>query len=377
MRKLAALIFCVLAPAAAFAQNQSLKGQPIEITSTGGTEYRDNVATAKDNVAIHVGDTDIYGDVGEYNAATHMVRISGNVRIYRGTELYIGETGTYNTETQEITASKLRSLEFPYFLGGEDVNRTTTEDDETLTLVKKGYFTTHDAFNPDFRLKATTVRVYENDRIVFRNVVFYVGRVPIFYWPYLYQSLDDAFSFIISPAYTSSWGPSLLSRVSFPIGKNIKAIARLDYRLRRGVALGLQADTRYGPNRSSWARLNTYFIEDQNPTINRTSIPRGVLPTTRYRLSLDNRTEFGHDIVGDVHITKLSDRFILEDFFQNEFRVVPEPDNIAMLRKWSPAYSLTAFTRFQMNDFFQTTERLPEVALDIKRQPVFGSQLFY
>ena len=382
MRKLAALFFCLVTPAA-FAQtaeNESLKGQPVEITSTGGTEYRDNIATAKENVAIHVGNTDIYGDEGEYNAETHIVRISGNVRIYRGAELYVGESGTYNTETQEITASKLRSLEAPYFLGGEQINRTSNDDDngdETLTLVQKGYFTTHDAFNPDFRLKANTVRVYENDRIIFRNVVFYVGKVPIFYWPYLYQSLDDAFSFIISPAYTSSWGPSILSRVSFPIGKRIKAVARLDYRLRRGVAVGLQADTKYGKNNTSWAKLHTYFIEDQNPTINRTTVPRGAIPTTRYRVSLDNRTEFGHDITGDVHLTKLSDPFVLEDFFQNEFRVVPVPDNVVTLRKWHPNYSLTAFTRVQMNNFFDTTERLPEVALDIKRQPVFGSAIFY
>ncbi len=30
-----------------------------------------------------------------------------------------------------------------------------------------------------------------------------------------------------------------------------------------------------------------------------------------------------------------------------------------------------------MNDFYETTERLPEVALDITRQPVFGSPIFY
>ncbi|MDQ6626802.1 MAG: hypothetical protein M3Y69_11805 [Verrucomicrobiota bacterium] len=382
MRTLVFLIFCLLTPVVAFAQtaqNASLKGQPIEITSTGGTEYRDSIATAKENVAIHIGDADIYGDYGEYNATTHVVRVTGNVRIYRGAELYVGESGTYNTETQEITASNLRSLEFPYFLSGETVNRTTDEkrDDETLTLVQKGYFTTHDALNPDFRLTASTVRIYENDYIVFKNMVFYVGKIPIFYFPYLYQSLDDAFSFLVSPAYTSAWGPSLLNRLSFPIGKRIKAVARLDYRLRRGVAAGLSATTKYGTNKSSWAKLGTYFLDDQNPEINRTTLPRGAVPTFRYRLSLDNRTDFGHDITGDVQLTRLSDAYVLQDFFQNEFRLTPDPDNLVTLRKWSPNYSLTAFTRFQMNNFSDVTERLPEVALDIKRQPIFGSGVFY
>lgn len=50
MRKLAALFFCLVTPAALaqMAQDQSLKGQPVEITWTCGTEYRDNIATAKE-----------------------------------------------------------------------------------------------------------------------------------------------------------------------------------------------------------------------------------------------------------------------------------------------------------------------------------------
>jgi hypothetical protein len=35
---------------------------PIEITSTGQTTYENGLATARDNVAIHIGNTDIYAD---------------------------------------------------------------------------------------------------------------------------------------------------------------------------------------------------------------------------------------------------------------------------------------------------------------------------
>ncbi len=43
----------------------------------------------------------------------------------------------------------------------------------------------------------------------------------------------------------------------------------------------------------------------------------------------------------------------------------------------NPLYTLTAYSRFQLNDFYEVTERLPEIALDIKRQPVFDSPVFY
>lgn len=376
MRKLLVFLTTAFLSHSAFAQtaeNSSLKGQPIEITSTGGTHYENGVATARDNVAIRSGDTDIYADYARYDNTTKTVYVEGNVRIYRGAELYVGESGSYNTETREIEASMLRTIDYPYLLGGERI-RTIGEN---ASLVQKGSFTTHDSENPDFQLRATTIRVYENDRAIMKNVTLYIGRVPIFYWPYVYQSLDDAFSFVISPAYMSSWGPSLLGRVTFPIMENWKGSVRLDYRGRRGVAGGFESEIRYGKNRTSFAKLRTYFLRDENPFVNRTSLPRGSIPQERYRLSLEDRTNFTKDISGFTTLTKLSDDLVLQDFFQAEFRVNPRPDNIVAVNRYHPRYVISAHGRLQINDFHEVTERLPEIALDITRQPVFGTGIMY
>ncbi|MDQ3626084.1 MAG: hypothetical protein M3372_03010, partial [Verrucomicrobiota bacterium] len=99
MRKLVFLILALVAPMARAqtTENPSVKGQPIEITASGGTTYEGGIARARDNVRITIGDTDIYADAAEYNAETKVVRMQGNVRIYRGAELYVGESGSYNT----------------------------------------------------------------------------------------------------------------------------------------------------------------------------------------------------------------------------------------------------------------------------------------
>ncbi|MEP6955660.1 MAG: hypothetical protein ABI883_02455, partial [Chthoniobacterales bacterium] len=373
MRRLATLIFALVAAVAhaQTAENNSLKGQPLEITSTGGTTYEDGVAVATDNVALHIGDVDIYADSARYDTNTKVVDLNGNVRIYRGISLYVGDHGTYNTETKEINADNLRTLNYPFFVSGQRISTIS----ENAKLVQKGSFTTHDSDHPDFQIRATTVRIYEGDRVILKNATFYVGRVPIFYFPYIYQSLDDANSFVISPAYMSSWGPSLLGRVTFPINDRIKGALRLDYRVRRGVAIGFQPEIKYG--KDSFAKIRTYFANDENPTINRTSLPRGAIPTERYRLGIENRTNFGKGFAGFVTGEKLSDAFLLQDFFQAEFRVNPTPDNVAALNFYNPNYSATAFARVQLNSFFETTERLPEIAIDLKRQPVFNTGLFY
>jgi hypothetical protein len=139
--------------------------------------------------------------------------------------------------------------------------------------------------------------------------------------------------------------------------------------------VGFDSVIDYGED--SQARLKTYYIQDQNPLVNETAEPRKDVPTGRYRVSLEDRTNFTDDIYGIANLTKLSDPFVMQDFYQGEFRIDPVPDNVLAVTKTDPFYTLTAVERFQANEFFATTERQPEVALDIKRHGLFGGPIFY
>ena len=370
----------VLLVAALFASAGLIRGEiktpqnvPIEITSTGETTYENGLATARDNVAIHIGNTDIYADYAQYNSTTHDVELRGHVRIYRDTSLYIAESGVYNTETKKIRAINGRTASQPYFLSGANVGSI----EENGYLIQNGTFTTDDSAKPDFHLHARKIRVYEKDRVIFQYVTAYIGKVPVFWWPYLYQSLSDTFSFTVSPAYTSTWGPSLLTQVTFPITDNIKGRARFDYFGRRGPAIGFDPVIDYGKDEDSQARIKSFYIQDQNPELNQTNIPRQDVPTGRYRLSLEDRTNFTDEIYGLANLTKLSDPYVMQDFYPGEFRVDPVPDNVVAVAKTDPFFTITGIARFQANEFFTTTERLPEVVLDVKRHALFGGPIFY
>ncbi|PYI95979.1 MAG: hypothetical protein DME98_14220 [Verrucomicrobia bacterium] len=374
MRTLVLLLAAVFASAGLVSgEIKTPQNVPIEITSTGETTYENGLATARDNVAIHLGNTDIYADYAQYNSATHDVELRGHVRIYRDTSLYTAESGVYNTETKRIRTVNGRTESQPYFLSGANVNSIS----ENGYLVREGTFTTQDSAKPDFHLHARKIRIYEKDRVIFQYVTAYVGKVPIFWWPYLYQSLSDTFSFTISPAYTSNWGPSLLTQVTFPITDNIKGRVRLDYFGRRGPAIGFDPIIDYGKDENSQARIKSFYIQDQDPNLNQTSIPRQGVPTGRYRFSLEDRTNFTDSIYGIANLTKLSDPYVMEDFYPGDFRVDPVPDNVVALTKTDPFFTITGITRFQANEFFTTTERLPEVVLDIKRHALFGGPIFY
>src|SRR5437773_713605 len=233
----------------------------------------------------------------------------------RDTSLYTAESGVYNTETKRIRTVNGRTESQPYFLSGANVNSIS----ENGYLVREGTFTRQDSAKPDFHLHARKIRIYEKDRVIFQYVTAYVGKVPIFWWPYLYQSLSDTFSFTISPAYTSNWGPSLLTQVTFPITDNIKGRVRLDYFGRRGPAIGFDPIIDYGKDENSQARIKSFYIQDQDPNLNETSIPRQGVPTVRYRLSLEDRTHFTNHIYAIGTPTNLNHLHVMDDFNPGEF----------------------------------------------------------
>src|SRR5437588_9191644 len=105
--------------------NSTSQHEPVEITSTGETTYENRVATARDNVAIHIDDTDIYGDFAQYNSRTHEVSVEGHVRIYRDVNVYVAERGVYNIDTKQIRTSNVRTDYHPYFLTGQNVTETS------------------------------------------------------------------------------------------------------------------------------------------------------------------------------------------------------------------------------------------------------------
>src|SRR5439155_16648200 len=142
MRSLVLLLAGLFASAGLiYGEVKTPENAPIEITSTGQTTYENGLATARDNVAIHIGNTDIYADYAQYNSTTHDVDLRGHVRIYRDVSLYIAASGVYNTETKKIRAINGRTESQPNFLRGADVSSIC----ENVYLIRNWIFTTYDS----------------------------------------------------------------------------------------------------------------------------------------------------------------------------------------------------------------------------------------
>ncbi len=369
---LAFSLFCLVSARAQFG---SFGDVPIEINAEE-TRFEKGIAVAEENVIIRYGTTTIYCDFAQYNPDTRDVLVSGNVRIYREGRVFTGERAVYNLETKALTAADFRGAFPPFNFAGE----TFTTLGANGYQVRDGVFTTSDNSKPDYYLRAKSVRIYPNDRVIFTNVKLYIGRTPVFWFPYIYQSLNQEQSFSLSPGYSSIFGAYLLTRYTFPISDNWSGTLRLDLLSKRGVAIGFDSDWSSGTSKQNWGRFRSYYLHDAQPGLERTRFQpiREGLDPNRYRVSLQDRTYLTENIYSSIDINKLSDTRFLQDFEPGEFRRNPNPDNMIALTKWDEDYTVTLLGRKSLNDFFDFTERLPELSLDIKRQPVFGkSGLFY
>lgn len=372
-RCLSALALLLLGIAISQAQFGSFGDVPVEIEAEGETRFSGGVAIAENNVVIQYGATTIYCDYAEYNPETRDVLVKDNVRIYRDGQIFKGDRAVYNFETKQVRAADFRGESYPFKFAGESLSSMGSKS----YMLRESIFTTSDSSQPDYHFKAKRVRIYPNDRVVFSHVTLYVGKVPVFYFPYLYQPIDDEAAFTLTPGYTSDWGAFLLTQYTFPITADISGKFRFDLRSERGVGVGFESTYSLGKDKRSQGTFRAYYADDASPEYNRTGHDRGTADSGRYRISLRDRTYITEDLYTSIDINKLSDSEFLQDFSRGEFRNDPQPDNVATLTKRAPNFAVSLIGRFQWNEFQETTERLPELVVDFKRNPLFNSPIFY
>jgi lipopolysaccharide export system protein LptA len=360
--------------AAELAQNLEIQSDETSFDETLG------IAKANGNVEIAYAGTIIQADHAEYHQSTGDVFARGNVVIYKDGGTYTAEEAIYNINSGEMTASSLRGALVPIYYDASDIEIPTSATD--MIEMTDSWFTTDDSSKPTFKVKAKRIRIYPGNRVSFKNMKFYAGNTPILWLPYLSQPLDDELGYFFTPGYNSGWGGFLLNQYGFMIGDHTLAQAQLDLRSSRGVAGGIEFKSERYRGNENFGRLKLYYANDSDPNLSFGGTERHTdISSDRYRVNLQHRVYFpGPDkstLYLDIDINKLSDAFIYNDFFPREFTEDPKPDNILNLVKSDPRGTLSLTGRFQLNDFFQTDTRLPELALDVTRQPIFDSGFFY
>jgi lipopolysaccharide export system protein LptA len=381
------LLACVvLAGASAYGQAGALGALTSNINIEGlETQYdpATGIATATGDVHIVYEGTDIRAGQADYNANTGDVVARKNVIVVKDGQLFYGENIIYNIKTQELKANSIRSSLPPIYYTA-DAFDTNTGTVEKITGTNSS-FTTHDSQIPNYHLKAKRITIYPGDRVVMSGVKAYMGNTPVFYLPYFVQPLDDELGYFFRVGYTSQWGAFLLNQYGTMIGDHTLAKYHLDLRSQRGVAIGADFYSMKWKERhnDNIGMLKLYYAYDDDPLtgVNDSQRSPEFVDENRYRIAFQHRIYIPGPQEStwylDFDINKLSDEFMLEDYFLNEFRSEPQPDNLVNLVKRSDTFTASLLARMQVNDFFHTDTRLPELAFDFTRSRIGRTNFFY
>jgi len=339
------------------------------------------IAKAYGDVIVKYGNVTIEAQQVEFHRSTGKIFARDEVRVFRDGQVIDAEEIIYDTRTGELTTSRFKSALEPIYYTSDNLTRPEEGTDGPITMLDSS-FTTHDSANPNYRFRVNKLEIYPDDKIVMHGAKLYVHDTPVFWFPYWVQPMDDELGYYFTPGWNSAWGGFLLNQYGFMVGDDILTKAHLDLRSERGIAGGLEFEFPEFEDNENIGRLKLYYAEDSNPQLRFNGQTRkGNVTSSRYRMNLQHRVYVpGFDdetFYLDFDINKLSDEFIYQDFFPSEFRIDPKPDNLINLTKLFDQGEISLTGRFQLNEFFRTDTRSPELAVDVIRTPLGDTGFFY
>ncbi len=331
--------------------------------------------------------TEVFANRARLDSRAETVTLEGDVSIYQGSMLQRGQLAVYHYGRKFLDTSGLRVSVDPILLEAGQFTAESVGGRTVFTGTDAGV-TTHDFEEPNYWVRASETRIYPGDRVVFRNLRLEAGGVPVFWLPYFSQPLDSELGYHFVPGARSNWGPYLLNTYGAMLGgerdpttgenRDAWLLSRwhIDIRGRRGLGTGLDLiDTR--TQNANIGGLSLYYLYDLNPDVTRSGRPGlGEADENRYRIDFEHRhriaTAGDADWWVDANLTLLSDSRFLEDFEPQRYRGDPAPDSTLGVFRRDDHSLVSAFTRLRLNSYWRADSRLPTVAYDQSRRPLFG-----
>ncbi len=371
-------------------------------------EGAQQLALASGHVHIHKETENLRCDHAVINLQTLDVVADGNVAFERGSDLWVGDKLRYNFQNHAGDFGGFTAYLAPFYVRA----KTSYQTSEREYVLEKVQLTPCEGEHPKAYLYARKARIDPGHHIRASHVVLYVGGVPVMYAPYWSQNLGDPNFISMVPGYSRRMWVYLLTAFNYRITKKVEMASHVDLRMRRGIAIGQDlmwsasgnakglSTERYmktapeGPwsflSRNNWTELESqqqiaddedawfgdaiaYYAQDAWPNEGKAQS----IDEERYRMRLYHSHNLGDHDYFLAQLNYLSDPKIIEQYFREEYKAAPEPDNYIVLGHRADHYALSLEIDQRLNDFFSSLNRSPLLTLDISRQAIGDSPFYY
>ncbi|MDA7916041.1 LPS assembly protein LptD [Verrucomicrobia bacterium] len=329
-----------------------------------------DVISANNGVLVTYEDISITAGEVSVNTATGLVAAKNGVSLKQGGQVWMGDEITYNYLTKMAESSSFRTGAPPFLASGQMLVGDITNK---IYSASSAVITTDDVKDPIFKIKAESLIVVPGVSIEAYNATVYLGGLPVFYYPHYKRQLGRHLSnFEFTPGYRSLYGPYMLNAWNWYANTNIQGSVNLDYRQKRGVGGG--PDFQYDLKNFGVGELKLYVARDDRPGTNFLGAP---IESRRNRISWDHRVQISTNFTMTGVLRHQSDEYFVRDFFETEHHENIQPSSFLELDKHWDNFSLNILAQPQVNDFFDTVERLPDVRFTAARQQLGKLPVFY
>ena len=305
----------------------------------------------------------------------------GPLTVYHADTLTHAESGFYDWEEEYACVTKIRSKVNGILIRGSKAEYLKDDEGKSYMMIHNAFISSEDVETPSMWVGTGSLEIHPGDYGVISRLSVAGSssdmRVPVVGWFPISHSLNPREGYLPIPGAKSIWGGYLLNRYGILFGNrrvengipvaDYVATCLLDYRARRGVAGGVElTDEKMRKLYKDMEGIALYGLFDRHPSINRVRAKRVPIHHGRYRIaaqtmwSLDRLSELfpsktPWSLTTDINI--VSDRYMLQDFFEDEARLNDKPDNTVRLARVSPRSQTMLFTRFAPNNYYDTDER--------------------
>ncbi len=214
--------------------------------------------------------------------------------------------------------------------------------------------------------------------VLMTNSTLRIYGIPLAWLPVVYKPKDESLRlFQMQLGSSSDYGFFIRLSKKFKLSDYPQASVRLlgDYFDSRGFGYGISGKVETD---NSVTSVFAYTIRDRNSDENdEYSKYRIDVPYNRYDFRISNLTHITPRLDFRGVFELQSDPYVTRDFFEDRYNGDPQPATYASLEYQFDHFSASLYVRPRVNSFYTTVQRLPEFKLEIPRQELFGTNVYY
>ncbi|MFH2138446.1 MAG: LPS assembly protein LptD [Candidatus Omnitrophota bacterium] len=329
------------------------------------------------------GDQRILSQRIDFNLEKRQAYANGFTELFQGPAKFTGYNLVYDFNSEKGDFSDVKMEELPWYGRGE---KAVKPGPDRIDFIR-GAITTCDQEHPHYRLQARTIYYYPDDKIVAKNVLLFIGKLPVMYFPYWKQSLKSGNSnFSVIFGSRKQWGWFVLTTYRYDFNEYLKTRFHFDHRDLKGFASGVDAE--YIIPDKGEGKIKTYYMNQRDKFVkNRQDeyIANNKEPELldnsqeweRYRGQLKHRWQMNDSTLALLEYNKMSDINFTKDYLYREYEEDVQPISEGSVTHSAGQYNSGIYARKRTNRFYSEIERLPEATFNLNSWEVADTGFYY